>query len=200
MQSHSVTIWIAQIKAGEAEAAQRLWERYLTRLAQVAGSQLAGSPQQVADADDVVAVAFERFLRFAQQGRFPQLDDRDDLWQVLVTITERAAIDQRRRLSAAKRGGRITQSLDAALQAADASDAHWQPQSPEPTPAFVVATAEQFRRLLSLLDSDDLRRLALAKLLGFTNEEIAAQEALSLRSVERKLSIIRRVWTRERSA
>lgn len=107
--SHSVTNWIEQVKVGESSAAQRLWERYLSQLAQVARSRLAGSPQQVADAEDVVVVAFEKFLRDPPQaGRFPRLDDRYDLWQVLLLVTDQVAIDQRRAQSAAKRGGLVT--------------------------------------------------------------------------------------------
>lgn len=55
MELHSVTTWIAQAKAGESVAAQRLWARYLSRLVEAARYQLAGSPQQVADTNDEIA-------------------------------------------------------------------------------------------------------------------------------------------------
>jgi RNA polymerase sigma factor (sigma-70 family) len=199
VESHSVTTWIAQIKVGESAAAQQLWNRYLTRLVQVAKTHLVGSPKHIADADDVVITAYERFLRCAQQGRFPRLDDRSDLWQILVTLTERVAIDQRRRLAAQKRGERVTQSLNAGSRAGEDSHSGWQPQSLEPTPEFAVAATEQFKRLLNLLDDDLLRRIALAKLDGFTNEEIASQETMSVRSVERKLNIIRQSWAHKQN-
>lgn len=197
MTSPSVTTWIEQIKAGETAAAQRLWERYLSQLAQVAQSRLAGSPQQVADAEDVVVVAFEKFLRYVQTGRFPHLYDRYDLWQVLLLVTEQVAIDQRRALSAAKRGGFVTRSLADARGSTAESGSQWQPTAPDPTPDFVVAAAEQCRRLLGLLEDEQLHRIALGKLHGLTNEEIAGQEQLSLRTVERKLNIIRKIWARE---
>ena len=38
-------------------------------------------------------------------GRFPELDDRQDLWKVLVMLTARKAVDQLRRGHAQKRGG-----------------------------------------------------------------------------------------------
>jgi len=199
MTSPSVTTWIAQVKAGESGAAQRLWERYLSRLAQVAHARLGGSPQQVADTEDVVVVAFEKFLRYAKEGRFPRLDDRYDLWQILLLVTEQVAIDQRRKLSATKRGGLATRSLTSGGGLADESESPLQPASPEPTPDFVVAAAEQCRRLLGLLDGE-LQRIALAKVHGLTNEEIARQEEMSVRSVERKLNIIRKIWTHELDA
>jgi hypothetical protein len=56
--------------------------------------------------------------------------------------------------------------------------------------------AEQWRRLLGLLD-DELQRIALAKVHGLTNEEIARQDEMSMRSVERKRNIIRKIWAPE---
>jgi RNA polymerase sigma factor (sigma-70 family) len=196
---HSVTTWIARVKSGESLAAQRLWERYLSQLVQVARSRLAGSPQQVADADDAVIVAFEKFLRYAKEGRFPRLDDRYDLWQVLLMVTDQAAVDQRRQSTAAKRGSAVTRSLAAMRGANPDSESQWQPASLDPTPEFAVATTEQCRRLLALLD-DQERRIALAKVHGLTNEEIAEKEEVSLRGIERKLSIIRKIWSRDLDA
>jgi len=192
----SITTWLKQVKAGDSAAAQRLWERYLSQLARVAQSRLAGSPQQVADAEDVVVVAFEKFLRYTRAGRFPRLDDRFDLWQVLLLVTDQVAIDQRRTFSAAKRGGFVTRSLTGFGGRSDESGSQWQPAAPEPTPEFVVAATEQCRKLLGLLGEDELR-VAQGKMNGLTNEEIAKQEQLSLRSVERKLAIIRRTWSQE---
>jgi len=187
---------LAHVKTGDSAAAQRLWERYLSALVQVARQRLAGSSQQVADAEDVVVVAFEKFLRYAQEGRFPRLDDRGDLWQVLLLVTEQAASDQRRRLTAVKRGGAVTHSFASARGPLHDSGSQWQPASPEPTPEFAVSAAEQCRRLLVVLD-DELRAIALAKVQGLTNEEIATQQNISLRGVERKLGIIRKTWSRE---
>ena len=42
----------------------------------------------------VVQNAFHSFFRGVAAGRFPQLDDRDNLWRLLVVITARKALDQ----------------------------------------------------------------------------------------------------------
>ena len=52
------------------------------------------------------------------------------------------------------------------------------------------------RRLESLGDAT-LRRIALLKMEGFSNDEIAAQLDCGLRSVVRKLDVIRKRWLRE---
>jgi DNA-directed RNA polymerase specialized sigma24 family protein len=69
--------------------------------------------------------------------------------------------------------------------------------APEPTPAFAAQLAEECRRLLERLDSPDLRRVALLKVEGYDNEEIAAQLGCGLRTVERRLRLIRTTWQQE---
>ena len=55
--------------------------------------------------------------------------------------------------------------------------------------------AAEFRRLLELLGDDSLRRVALAKMEGYTNREIAEGLGCIEQTVERKLRSIRRIWT-----
>jgi len=54
--------------------------------------------------------------------------------------------------------------------------------------------AEECRRLLAALDSDELRSIAVWKMEGDTTEEIAARIGRSPRTVERKLRMIRTLW------
>ncbi len=63
----------------------------------------------------------------------------------------------------------------------------------EPTPEFAAQVAEEYERLLNFLD-DDQRAIAVAKLEGLTNPEIAVRFDRSLRTVERKLQLIRGIW------
>ena len=65
---------------------------------------------------------------------------------------------------------------------------------PEPTPSFAAALAEECDVLLGRLGDDELRRIAVWKLEGYTNREIAGKLAKSLATVERKLDLIRRKW------
>lgn len=51
----------------------------------------------------------------------------------------------------------------------------------------MAAASEQCRRLLGLLEDDEMRRIAMGKVHGQTNEEIAVQEQLSVRTVEREV-------------
>src|SRR5262249_53794237 len=83
----SITLWLTQLKTGDQMAAQKLWECCLDRLVRLARKKPQSLPRRAADEADVVLSAFDSFCRGAEQGRFPQLADRDDLWQILVMIT-----------------------------------------------------------------------------------------------------------------
>src|SRR6516164_6398408 len=89
----SVTPWIDRLKAGDPDAAQKLWERYFRRLLGLARRKLGAAPRRAADEEDVALSAFDSFCRAAEQGRFPRLSDRSDLWQLLVLLTARKAFD-----------------------------------------------------------------------------------------------------------
>src|SRR5262249_10020181 len=100
----SVTAWIGALKAGDHAAAQRLWERYYEQLVRLAREKLGGARQRAADEEDVVQSALDSFYRSAAQGRFPQLRDRDNLWPLLIVITERKAFDLLQHERRKKRG------------------------------------------------------------------------------------------------
>src|SRR5436305_12655413 len=101
----SVTHWLGLLRGGDAAAAQRLWERYFGRLVGLARTRLQGHPRRAADEEDVALSVFRCLCDGAAQGRFPRLDDRDDLWRLLVTLTERKAINLARDERRLKRGG-----------------------------------------------------------------------------------------------
>ena len=66
-QSHSVTHWIEQLKAGEgSDAQQQLWNRYFRRLVRLADKQLGDTPRRVADQEDVALNALPNDARFGK--------------------------------------------------------------------------------------------------------------------------------------
>jgi DNA-directed RNA polymerase specialized sigma24 family protein len=194
----SVTHWIRQLEAGEQAAAQPLWQAYFQRLVHLARKKLSGARYPDVDEEDVALSAFDSFCRGAEHGRFPQLADREDLWRLLVVITARKVIDLRNREHALKRGG---VAGDAALPGSPAAAAVEvdleQVVGTEPTPAFAAEVADEYRRLLDRLGDDGLRALALLKMEGYTNVEIAGRLGCGLATVERRLRLIRGIWEKE---
>lgn len=183
MADESVTHWLGRLRAGDAEAARPLWERYFPQLVVQARRRLAGRAAE-ADGEDVALSAFDSFCRDAAAGRYPRLDDRDDLWRVLLHLTGQKAIDLARREAAAKRGGG---------RAADPIDVE-SLETVEPTPEFAALVADEFRHLLARLGDAELRTLAVWKMEGYSNEEIADRLGCVPRTVERRLRVIRSLW------
>jgi DNA-directed RNA polymerase specialized sigma24 family protein len=182
----TVTRWIEGLKAGDAAAAQRLWEGYFQKMVELARRKLEGLPRRAADEEDVALSAFKSFCLGAGRGRYPQLTDRQSLWPLLVAITANKAVDLRRHQHRAKRGG--------PPQPPAAEVGVEQLLGREPTPEFAVQVAEEFRLLLDRLGDDGLRTVALWRLEGYTVAEIATRLDCVPRTVERKLRAIRELW------
>lgn len=183
----SITRWIGQLQAGDLAAAQPIWERYFQLLVDLARRKLSAKPR-VQDEEDVALSAFDSFCRGLTRGRFPELQDRDNLWKLLVVLTARKACHVVRDEKRLKRGGG---------QTAGAAEELDQVASQEPSPEFAAELAENCQRLLDLLGDAELRTIALSKMEGYTTEEIAGQLDCVPRTVERKLRLIRHLWEKE---
>lgn len=195
----SVTHWFEQVKQGDSVAAQALWERYFPKLAQLAREKLRGVPCRAGDEEDVALSAMDSFFHAAQEGRFPNLADRHDLWRLLLQMTVRKVVDLRRHEARQRRGGGRVRS-ESALAGADSSSGQFglgQVLGDMPTPEFAAIMAEECQRLLRQLTDPDLRALAVAKMEGYTNKEIAQRSGCSVRTIERRLHLIRKKWQQE---
>src|SRR4051812_8309007 len=161
----SVTVWISQLQRGDAAAAQPLWERYFQRLVGLARARLQGHPRRAADEEDVALSVFHCLCEGAARGRFPHLDDRDDLWRLLVTLTERKAYNLTRDERRLKRGGGAVKSSDVLLSPGDSPAGGLdQVAGREPTPEFAAEVAEEYRHLLRRLDNAELQAIAVWKM------------------------------------
>jgi DNA-directed RNA polymerase specialized sigma24 family protein len=188
----SVTRLIVMLKEGNRAASQQLWEVYFARLVGLARARLRGIPGRVADEEDVALSAFDSFYRRAEQGQFPRLEDREDIWQLLFVLTVRKAINLVNYQGRKSRGGGQVQSLtDLDLAGAEAIF------GAEPSPELAAQMTEECQRLLARLPDESLRTVALWKMEGYTNAEIAARLGCVPQTVERKLRSIRNIWSDE---
>jgi DNA-directed RNA polymerase specialized sigma24 family protein len=195
----SVTTWLDRVKAGDGAAAQPLWERYFQLLVARARAGLASASRRAADEEDVALNAFDSLCRGAAQGRFPRLDNREDLWHLLLEITAHKACNLIRDERRARRGGGKV-STEADLRPAGWEDGEGvlaRVLGNEPTPELAAQVAEECRRLLDKLGDNDLRSIAVWQMEGYTVEEIAAKLGRSPRTVARKLVVIRHRWRQE---
>jgi RNA polymerase sigma factor (sigma-70 family) len=195
----SVTRWVTALKGGDAAAAQPLWERYHRRLVGLAREKLRAGRRRAADEEDVVQSAFHSFFQGVARGRFPQLDDRNNLWRLLVVITARKALDQLTHERRQRRGGGTVQgeSWISPTEGEWDAAAIEQVVGEEPTPEFAAQVAEEYERLLDRLGNETLCRVAVWKMEGLTDDEVAERLGCSRRTVARKLEAIRIIWSEE---
>jgi DNA-directed RNA polymerase specialized sigma24 family protein len=184
----SVTQWIQEYLAhGNEEAARRLSDRYFEKMVGLARAKLKRMQRPGAhqDAEDVAISALKNFCLAAQGGRFLLLKDRNDLWGLLITITERKVLDLVEREGRKKRGGGRKPVTDSVLKGKPSS---------EPTPEEAAIMVEQFQRLLDLLGDATLQQIALWRLEGCTDDEIARRLGCARRTVANRLKLIRKCW------
>ncbi len=193
--NHSVSRLIERLKSDKPDAANEIWQLYFQRLLPVARSKLATVRDPSIDEEDILVSVFDRFFRAASEGRFAKLNDRDDLWQILLMLTERNAHDQRRRSTTEKRGRDrvVNQSNLANLDMQQLREIVGR----EPNPDQIVAFNEHLSACLLGLREVSTREVAIMKLEGLSNQEIGEKLEISLSSVERKLRVIREVWQRK---
>lgn len=193
-----VRAWLAKLREGDSAVAQRIWERYFQELVRLARRRMASLPRRIADEEDLALSAMDSFVRGAKAGRFPRLDDETELWQLLVVITARKVSDQRRRHFAVRRNrGKVRGESVFHHPGADEAPGIGDAEGSEPTPEFAAQMADECRMLMEKLDDPLLREIAGWKMEGFSNEEIAERLGRNVRTVERKLALIRECWAAE---
>ena len=188
--------WVKNLAAGDPLVVETLWREYFEKLVHLARTKLGSTSRRDQDEEDVALSAMHSFVRGAQRGRFPQLEDRTDLWRILLTITARKASRRRRRVFAAKRGGASTRGESVFISSDDAesSTGIGQVLGDEPTPQLAAEVAENCRLLIQQLQDPALEEIILLKLEGWTNVEIAHRLNCATRTVERKIERIREKW------
>lgn len=191
----TVTYWLDRLKAGDETAEQKLWQAYGERLANLALKHLRSDQRRAVNEEDVALSAFNTFFVGVRRGRFLRLEDRNDLWQVLVMLTRSKAANQRKHDLRQKRGGGRVRG-ESAFEGDSGDLGIGQIIDAEPTPAEAAQFVEEFMGRLAMLP-EDLREVALLKLEGYTVQEIAVRYQCVSRTIERRLQLIRSTWSEE---
>ena len=193
----SVSRWIVDVKADGQEAAQRLYNRYLRRLAHHVRKKMNGASRRMSDEEDIAHAALTSLFVQIRRGSFPQVANRCDLWQVLIMLANRRVADLKRREFSLKRGAGREVGESALGECGDMSGdcrAIEQIIGHEPPPEMVVEIEEICRQLIDQLNDPLLKQMAALKLEGYDQAEIAQRVGCARRSVQRKLGLIRKVW------
>ncbi len=189
----SVTPWLSPLQAGDPAATEYLWSRYFELAVQLARTQLLGVEDRGRDEEDVALSALHDFFRAAGRRDLDRLRNRQDLWRLLATCTLNRARKLRRDSQRLKRGGAVPR-----IEPLSRKPPQRVPLSRELTPDESCQIADQIHYLLELLDLEDptrrLRQIAVWKLEGFTDQEIAQCQKCTRKTIAAKLTLIRALW------
>lgn len=199
----SVTRLYLELREGREEAATDLWQLCCQALVREARKQLGPNERRASDEEDVALAVFHELCQAVSNGRLSDDLRREDLTKLLRHFTRQETLDQRRHAQRAKRGGGIVRGDSIFAMHSDrhsANEGFHSVASPEPAPELMIQLDDQLQRLLASLDDDRLRQVALSVLAGDSRPETAEKLGLSLRSVERKVALIREAWRSELEA
>lgn len=176
----SVTMWINAVRQGDASAAEHLWRRYFQQLMAQARVRMTNVDRSGYDEEDAAISTFHILCSKLQEGHYASLSDRDELWQLMLTVLIRKVGRRIKYQQASKRSsartGQVVFSVDE-LPAATSDE-----------------ISEECFELIALLNDSNLEQVALLKFEGYTNEEIAAKLNRTRRTIQRMLNLIRSLW------
>lgn len=187
MEDQSVTRSFRRLAAGDSDAAGLLWDRFFTRLVGFTRSRNSGLPVGMVDEEDIALSTLNSVCIGLQNGCFPNLKDRECLWRLLVVIASRKSADKITYETRIKRDLNRTKSIFC-------SSIPRQQLADGPSAEREVEYQDLLDHLLGRLCHDDLKEVALMKLEGYSNAEIAERLRRSLSTIERKLKTIRAIW------
>lgn len=171
------------LRRGDDVAAGQLWKHYFTDLMKIARARMRTLPRAVYDEEDAAISTFRVLCEKMQEGRYPALADRDELWKLMLRILVRK-INRRAEYEAA---GKRTPAQAMEGISGPSTDGM----------ADEVMVADECEQLFRHLNDPNLQQVVLWKLEGFTNDEIAQRLKRTRRTVQRMLTLIRDIWQEE---
>lgn len=178
----SVTMWVAAVRSGDGIAAQHLWQRYFHQLMHQARMRMSNVEKTSYDEEDAAISTFNVLCQKLQEGCYPRIADRGELWHLMLTVLVRKIGRRNKYQSAAKR----LESRSIARFSVDELPAAGSQEIP----------CECFE-LIALLGDVNLQQVALLKFEGYTNNEIAVKMNRTRRTIQRMLNLIRNLWNEE---
>lgn len=195
MQPQSVSQLINVLQSKDDSLAQsELWQRYYAQLVGRVSQRLGRRYCGAADEEDVALGVMDSFFRGMKDKRFPDLRRREELWNLLLTIAYRKVTKHRKKEGAAKRGGGAVMNMTS-LAGESRDDA--------PLLEAVDADASEEEIALAVEEMTEglgdpiLRTIAVRRLQGFTDKEIALELGVAERTIIRKRQRIQAIWQSE---
>lgn len=186
---------LALWRAGDEQAAETLFRRYVDRLVLLARGRMSTKMTRRVDAEDVVQSAYRSFFVGARAGRY-ELQRGGDLWRLLVAITLNKVLHQVRRNRASKRAVDRERNF-ASAGALGVIPAEFLAREPSPEEGAVLA--DEVEHVLQELTPRQRGVLEL-RLQGYNLDEIADTTRLSVRTVRRVLEHVKQLFEERHAA
>lgn len=190
--SGSITEMLSGFDGQETQAIQKIWDEFFARLCRFAESRIYNRHKRLSSGEDIASITMQALFQGFQDRRFQDVRNRDDLWQLLTLIASRKTINVAKNLDRERRGGGRVRG-DSALGDENAQQAYAFIQH-ELTPSEWLEYEELSQELFQTLPNDSLREVAELRLAGLAKQEIAANLKCHVRTIERKLKLIRSIW------
>lgn len=180
------------------QEAEAIWSEFFPRMLKLAKVKLGGMQLRTFDEEDVALSAMNSFFRGKNDGRFDRLDSRDEMWRLLATITVRKVTAQRRKAMADKRGAGAIRGESIFFNPANADSSMIAGLGNFSDDRLLPDTTEEILKncehLLEKLDDEKLRRTAIMRLEGYSNQEISEELGCSVARTKQRLQRIRELW------
>ena len=188
----SVSGWIAKMRQGDPTAIGQLVARYFQKIAQFAESKLRRGIRVTDDGEDIAISVLHTITRNSAKGRFPDLQDRDDLWFLMIVIAQHAVIDKKRTELRRERQAAPVHTMTDLMELynVDLEDFLGNDNSA----SKLLEIIDCWDELLKKLPDDRNREVAKLKMQGYSNREIADILGMVPRTVDRKIRLIAQRW------
>jgi len=177
---------MARLRGGDADAAALVFRRFTHRLIGLARGHLDSRLRRKVDPEDVLQSVFKSFFHRCGNGQF-RLDNRDDLWSLLVSLTLHKCGHRADYFRAARRD---VQREAGNAASPDASSQEWEALAREPTPPEAALLAETVERLLAGLEPHQ-KQIVQLSLEGEPPAQIGVVVGVTQRTVQRVLRGVR---------
>jgi hypothetical protein len=185
----SITQWLQRLHSGEADAAKEIWNRYYPRVVRLAALQLIKSDDRSIDEEDVAQSTFRTVYLAVMNGKYPDIEDRRDLWRLLLVST----------LNRVRRHHRDSHTLKRSVNELVTQDQSrrrliMEISGPDAQAEMADLIETLFRRLDQEDPTGELRQIALLKLEEHSASAIARRLKRRKNHVLQRIRLIRILW------
>ncbi len=189
----SVSGWISRLPHGDKDAQAKIWERYGDVVTRMARRFLGGVQRRDSDEEDVsVQVLCSLYKKF-ESGDFSEVTNREQLWGLLMSMTRNKAAETARHKRALKRGAGNVRGESVFQDAQNEKNGLDQQVQTRGQLDPAEYQTFQFMELIDCLGDDELRKIALLRIGGFSNAEICERTGLEERTLFRRFEKIKSI-------